>query len=58
MLRSLLLATLLLPTVWAQKYTGPKPPKADALYLLHAANLVPAEVAVGLPAVNFAADRS
>ncbi len=45
MLRSLLLATLLLPTVWAQKYTGPKPPKADALYLLHAANLVPAEVA-------------
>jgi hypothetical protein len=45
MLRSLFLLTLLLPTVWAQKYTGPKPPKPDTLFLLHAQNLVPTEIA-------------
>jgi hypothetical protein len=28
----------------AQKYTGPRPPKPDVLYLVHADNLVPAEV--------------
>lgn len=28
----------------AQKYTGPRPPKADVLYLVHADNLVPTEV--------------
>jgi hypothetical protein len=27
------------------KYTGPKPPKPDVLYLVHADNLVPTEVA-------------
>ncbi len=32
-------------TVFAQKYTGPKPPKSDVLYLVHADNLVPTEVA-------------
>jgi hypothetical protein len=29
----------------AQKYTGPRPEKPDAPYLLHADTLVPAEVA-------------
>ncbi|MBI3208348.1 MAG: hypothetical protein HYZ37_05530 [Candidatus Solibacter usitatus] len=33
-------ATLLL----AQKYTGPRPPKQDVLYLLHATNLVATDV--------------
>jgi hypothetical protein len=28
----------------AQKYAGPRPPKADVLYLVHADNLVPTEV--------------
>ena len=31
--------------VWAQKYSGPKPPKPDVVYLLHASNLVATEVA-------------
>ena len=30
---------------WAQKYTGPRPPKPDMVYLVHADNLVPTEVA-------------
>jgi hypothetical protein len=30
---------------WAQKYTGPRPPQADMVYLVHADNLVPTEVA-------------
>jgi hypothetical protein len=38
----LLLATL---AVSADDYTGPRPPKADLLYLVHASNLVPTEVA-------------
>jgi hypothetical protein len=29
----------------AQKYTGPRPPKPDVVYLVHADNLVPLEVA-------------
>jgi hypothetical protein len=28
---------------WAQKYTGPRPPKADLPYLKHAENLIPTE---------------
>src|SRR5580704_8977616 len=28
----------------AQKYTGPRPPKPDVLYLVHADNLIPTEV--------------
>src|SRR5580700_4886757 len=32
------------PAALAQKYTGPKPPKPDVLYLLHADTLIPAEV--------------
>jgi hypothetical protein len=31
--------------VWAQKYTGPKPPKPDVLYLVHADTLVATEAA-------------
>jgi hypothetical protein len=30
---------------WAQKYAGPRPPKPDVVYLVHADNLVPTEVA-------------
>jgi hypothetical protein len=30
---------------WAQKYTGPRPPKPDLVYLVHADNLIPTEVA-------------
>jgi hypothetical protein len=30
--------------MWAQKYTGPRPPQPDMLYLVHADNLVPTEV--------------
>ena len=29
---------------WAQKYAGPKPPKPDVVYLVHADNLVPLEM--------------
>jgi hypothetical protein len=36
----LLLATLV---VAADDYTGPRPPKADVLYLVHGSNLVPTE---------------
>ena len=36
---------LLAAAAWAQKYTGPRPPKPDVLYLLHADNLVPLETA-------------
>lgn len=28
---------------WAQKYTGPRPPKSDLPYLKHADNLIPTE---------------
>jgi len=38
---SLLLATL---AVSADDYTGPRPPKPDVLYLVHASNLIPTEV--------------
>jgi len=30
--------------VWAQKYSGPRPPKPDVLYLVHADTLVSTEV--------------
>ncbi len=29
---------------WAQKYDGPRPPKKDMIYIVHADNLVPTEV--------------
>jgi hypothetical protein len=40
-----LLALLLVgaSALWAQKYTGPRPPQSDMLYLVHADNLVPTE---------------
>jgi hypothetical protein len=34
---------LLCGAAWAQKYDGPRPPKKDMIYLLHADNLVPTE---------------
>src|SRR5262249_23115793 len=30
--------------LWAQKYSGPRPPQKDLVYLLHASNLVATEV--------------
>ena len=40
-----LLAVLLMiaSAAWSQKYTGPRPPKADVPYLKHAENLIPTE---------------
>jgi hypothetical protein len=44
--RSLILTFVLgAATLCAQKYTGPRPPKPDVLYLVHADNLIPTEVA-------------
>lgn len=41
-----LLALLLAASVAsAQKYTGPRPPQPDVLYLVHADNLIPTEAA-------------
>ena len=43
-----ILALLLCAAAWLpaqKKYDGPKPPKPDVVFLLHAANLVPTEVA-------------
>lgn len=34
---------LLSGAVFAQKYDGPRPPKKDMIYLLHADNLIPTE---------------
>lgn len=44
--RTLLAALLLLPAAWAQaqkKYTGPRPPKPDTPFLLHAGKLTETE---------------
>src|SRR5690348_11021709 len=41
--RRMLIFCLLAP-VWGQKYSGPRPPKPDVVYLLHASNLIPTEV--------------
>ena len=40
-----ILPLLLASVVSAQKYTGPRPPKPDVLYLVHADNLIPTETA-------------
>ena len=40
----LLLTCISIPAVAAEKYTGPRPPKADVPYLLHADNLVETEI--------------
>ena len=46
MLRRFLLPALaMVLTATAQKYAGPRPPKADLPYLKHADNLVPTEAA-------------
>ncbi|MEZ5352026.1 MAG: hypothetical protein R2762_05265 [Bryobacteraceae bacterium] len=43
-LGSALVLALSVPAVWAQsKYDGPRPPKADVPYLLHAASLIETE---------------
>ncbi|HEX5432039.1 MAG TPA: hypothetical protein VFW83_08740 [Bryobacteraceae bacterium] len=47
MSRSIFLAFLFAAfTAWAADYTGPKPPKADMIYLVHADNLIPTETGV------------
>jgi hypothetical protein len=38
------IALLLCSSAWAQKYDGPRPPKKDVIYLLHADNLIPTEM--------------
>lgn len=39
-------AALSCAALWgAEKYTGPRPPKTDMLYLVHADNLIPTEAA-------------
>lgn len=43
-MRILALAVALAATLAAQKYDGPRPPKPDVPYLLHASNLVPTDV--------------
>src|SRR5580704_18122251 len=42
-MRKYLAVLLLSCAAWAQKYDGPRPPKKDFIYLLHADNLVPME---------------
>lgn len=34
---------LLCGATWAQKYDGPRPPKKDMIYIVHADNLIPTE---------------
>ena len=41
----LLLAGAAIVAIDAEDYTGPRPPKPDVLYLVHASNLIPTEVA-------------
>lgn len=46
MQRLLLLILILAPAAWtAGKYDGPRPPKPDMLYLVHADHLIPTEAA-------------
>jgi hypothetical protein len=40
----LLVTCISIPAVAAEKYTGPRPPKADVPYLLHADNLIETEI--------------
>lgn len=42
-MRYLALLLVLSGAAWSQKYTGPRPPKADLPYLKHASNLIPTE---------------
>ena len=41
----LFLAVATVNVIRAEDYTGPRPPKPDVLYLVHASNLIPTEVA-------------
>jgi hypothetical protein len=43
MLRQSILLLMCSATLFAQKYTGPQPEKADLVYLVHADSLVPTE---------------
>jgi len=43
-MRTFLLVLITAAASFAQKYTGPHPPKPDVVYLVHADNLVPTEV--------------
>ena len=43
MLRFALLLTLTLAALAAEKYDGPRPPKPDMVYLVHADSLIPTE---------------
>ena len=43
MLRFALLLTMPLAALAAEKYDGPRPPKPDMVYLVHADNLIPTE---------------
>lgn len=44
-LASLLLFFVVALSAWGQKYDGPRPPKKDLIYLVHADNLIPTEAA-------------
>jgi hypothetical protein len=44
-IRWLILLLLSAIAAWGQKYTGPRPPKPDVVYLVHADNLIPLETA-------------
>jgi hypothetical protein len=48
-MRWLTLILLSAALAFGQKYTGPKPPKPDLPYLVHADNLVPTEVSESKP---------
>jgi hypothetical protein len=43
-MRYLLLLCVAASAIQAADYQGPRPPKADVLYLVHASNLIPTEV--------------
>jgi hypothetical protein len=45
-MRCLLLLCVAALAIQAEDYKGPRPPKADVLYLVHASNLIPTEVVV------------
>jgi hypothetical protein len=42
-MRLLAVVLMIMGAAWGQKYTGPRPPKADLPYLKHAENLIAAE---------------
>jgi hypothetical protein len=44
-MRSLVLLCVIAVAALGQKYTGPRPPKPDLVYLVHADNLIPTEAA-------------